>query len=385
MTIKQWFNWRSLLGLIAVCIVSGTIFYSESLSKKIADQEKNNVSVWVEAQKTILNSSDSASLNLATKISSTNINIPIIETDEKDRISNNYLNLDTFEVKSNKNYLSETLESFKEYAPPIVLVINKNPYIANKYYYGPSELLKQVKYYPIVQLVIVFLFIVIVMLAQRANYNSRQNQVWAGMAKETAHQLGTPVSSLQGWLEMMKDIKGNEVITLEMEKDVNRLLLITDRFGKIGSIPNLEERNIIELIENMVDYIKKRAGVNVNFEVDTFGETVILSFLCPPLFDWVIENLLKNGLDAMEGKGKILITIKDTASQIIIDVSDSGKGISKQNINKVFNPGFSTKKRGWGLGLTLTKRIIEQYHKGLIYVLNSELGKGTTFRIILNK
>ena len=385
MAIKQWFNWRSLLGLIAVLIVSGTIFYSESLSKKIAEHEKNNVSVWVEAQKTILNSSDTASLNLATKISSGNINIPIIETDEKDKISNNYLNLDTFEVKYNKNYLSETLESFKEYAPPIILVISKQPYIANKYYYGPSELLKQVKYYPIVQLVIVFLFIVIVMLAQRANYNSRQNQVWAGMAKETAHQLGTPVSSLQGWLEMMKDIKGNEAITTEMEKDVNRLLLITDRFGKIGSMPNLEERNIIELIENMVDYIKKRAGGNVNFEVETYGEAVILSFLCPPLFDWVIENLLKNALDAMEGKGKILITIKDTASQIIIDVSDSGKGISKQHINKVFNPGFSTKKRGWGLGLTLTKRIIEQYHKGLIYVLNSEIGKGTTFRIILNK
>jgi len=161
--------------------------------------------------------------------------------------------------------------------------------------------------------------------------------------------------------------------------------LITDRFGKIGSMPSLEERNIIELIENMVDYIKKRAGGNVNFEVDTYGESIILSFICPPLFDWVIENLLKNALDAMEGKGKIRIAIKDTASQIIIDVSDSGKGIAKQNIGKVFNPGFSTKKRGWGLGLTLTKRIIEQYHKGLIYVFNSELGKGTTFRIILNK
>ena len=265
MAIKQWFNWRSFLGLIAVLIVSGTIFYSESLSQKIAAQERNNVSIWVEAQKTILNSSDTASLNLATRISSGNINIPIIETDEKDSISNNYLNLDTFEVKSNKNYLSETLESFKDYAPPIVLVINKKPYIANKYYYGPSELLKQVRYYPIVQLIIVFLFIVIVMLAQRANYNSRQNQVWAGMAKETAHQLGTPVSSLQGWLEMMKEIKGNEAITPEMEKDINRLLLITDRFGKIGSMPSLEEKNIIELIENMVDYIKKRAGGNVNF------------------------------------------------------------------------------------------------------------------------
>ena len=383
--IKQWWNWRSLLGLVAVLIVIGTVFYSESVAEKIAIQERNNVSTWVEAQKTILNSSDTASLNLATQITSGNINIPIIETDEKDKISNNYLNLDTFAVKENKNYLSETLESFKDYAPPIVMVISKKPYIANKYYYGPSELLKEVKYYPIVQLVIVFLFIIIVMLAQSANFKSRQNQVWAGMAKETAHQLGTPVSSLQGWLEMMKEIKGNEAIAPEMEKDINRLLLITDRFGKIGSMPNLEEKNIIELVANMMDYIKKRAGGNVHFELDTFGETSITALISPPLFDWVIENLLKNALDAMEGKGNILITVKDTAAQIIIDVADTGKGISKANITKVFNPGFSTKKRGWGLGLTLTKRIIEQYHKGQIYVLQSQIGKGTTFRIVLNK
>lgn len=383
--IKQWVNWRSLLGTIAVLIVIATVFYSESLSTKIAAQEKNNVEIWVDAQKTILNSSDTTNLNLATKISSGNINIPIIETDEKDSISNNYLNLDTLNVKNNKNYLSETLEEFKEYAQPIVLVISKKPYIANKYYYGPSELLKEVKYYPIVQLVIVFFFIVIVMLAQRANYVSRQNQVWAGMAKETAHQLGTPVSSLQGWVEMMKEIEGNEKIAPEIEKDVNRLLLITDRFGKIGSMPVLEEKNLIELVENMMDYIQKRAGWHVSFELNTYGETNILSLICPPLFDWVIENLLKNALDAMEGKGSILITIKDAAAQIVIDVSDTGKGISKANIGKVFNAGFSTKKRGWGLGLTLTKRIIEQYHKGQIFVLQSEIGKGTTFRIVLNK
>jgi len=383
--IKQWWNWRSLLGLVAVLIVIGTVFYSESVAEKIALQERDNVATWVEAQKTILNSSDSASLNLATKITSGNINIPIIETDEKDNISNNYLNLDTFEVKQNKNYISETLESFKDYAPPIVLVISKKPYLANKYYYGPSELLKEVKYYPIVQLVIVFLFIVIVMLAQRANFNSRQNQVWAGMAKETAHQLGTPVSSLQGWLEMLKEIKENEVIAAEIEKDINRLLLITDRFGKIGSMPNLEEKNIVELVGNMMDYIKKRAGGNVHFELESYGQTSIVALISPPLFDWVIENLLKNALDAMEGKGNISITIKGTAAQIIIDVTDTGKGISKANIGKVFNPGFSTKKRGWGLGLTLTKRIIQQYHKGQIYVLQSQLGKGTTFRIVLNK
>ncbi len=383
--IKQWLHWRSLFGLIAIVIVAGTVWYSDSLAKKIAEQERLHVSDWVEAQKTILNSSDSSSLNLATKISSENKVIPIIETDEKDQLSNNYINLDTLDVKKDPNYLADKLQRFKAYADPIVLVISKQPYIANKYYYGPSKLLQQVKYYPLVQLVIVFLFIVIMMLAQRANYQSRQNQVWAGLAKETAHQLGTPVSSLQGWLEMIKDMEGNEKIAVEMEKDINRLLLITDRFGKIGSKPVLEERNVVLLVENMVDYIKKRAGGKVQFRIDAPANTEIISMISPPLFDWVIENLLKNALDAMEGKGQIVVTIKDSIGQVVIDVADTGKGIAKAHVNKVFNPGFSTKKRGWGLGLTLSKRIVEQYHKGQLYVLNSEIGKGTTFRIVLLK
>lgn len=383
--IQQWLNWRTILGLVAVLIASGTILYSQFLAKKIATQERKNVEILVEAQRTILNASDTASINLATKIASENKSIPIIETNEKDSLTYNYLNLDTLAVKQDKNYLATTLETFKAYAPPVVLVISEKPYIANKYYYGESQLLKEVKYYPIVQLVIVALFIIILVMAQRANFKSTQNQIWAGLAKETAHQLGTPVSSLQGWIEMMRDIEGNEKIVPEIEKDVQRLLLITDRFGKIGSIPNLEEKNIIEQVQNMIDYIKKRASGKVVFELETFNETNIPSLISPPLFDWVIENLLKNALDAMEGKGKIAVSIKDTASQIIIDVADSGKGILKANIAKVFKPGFSTKKRGWGLGLTLTKRIIEQYHKGQIFVLHSEVNKGTTFRVILNK
>jgi signal transduction histidine kinase len=383
--IQQWLNWRTVLALVAVFIASGTIFYSQFLANKIATQERKNVEILVEAQRTIFNASDTASINLATKIASENKSIPIIETNEKDSLTYNYLNLDTVAIKQDKNYLATTLEAFKAYAPPVVLVISEKPYMANKYYYGESELLKEVKYYPIVQLVIVGFFIIIIVMAQRANYKSTQNQIWAGLAKETAHQLGTPVSSLQGWIEMMRDIEGNEKIVPEIEKDVQRLLLITDRFGKIGSIPKLEEKNIIEQVQNMIDYIKKRASGKVVFELDTYNETNILSLICPPLFDWVIENLLKNALDAMEGKGKIAVSIKDTASQIIIDVSDTGKGILKANIANVFKPGFSTKKRGWGLGLTLTKRIIEQYHKGQIFVLNSEVNKGTTFRVILNK
>jgi signal transduction histidine kinase len=244
---------------------------------------------------------------------------------------------------------------------------------------------KEVRYYPLVQLVIIGLFIIVTIVAQRSQYQNTQNQVWAGLAKETAHQLGTPVTSLEGWVEVLRDIPGNEKIVTEIEKDVDRLKLVSDRFGKIGSTPKLEERNLVEQISKMVDYIKKRASGKVQFVINSSGETFIPALVSPPLFDWVIENLLKNALDAMEGKGKIEVSMKDEAATVTIDVTDTGKGISRNNISKVFKPGFTTKKRGWGLGLTLTKRIVEQYHRGQIFVKNSEPGKGTTFRIVLNK
>jgi len=383
--IKQWLNGRTAFALIALLITGGTIYYSQYLAHKIAAEERKNVEIWVQAQKTILNSSDTTSLNLATKISSENNKIPIIETNEHDSITNNFLNLDSNRIKTDGNYLNNKLEEFKQYSPPITLIISTSPYIANKYYYGESNLLKEVKYYPVVQLIIVALFIVILATAQYTSYKSTQNQLWAGMAKETAHQLGTPVTSLQGWLEMLKEIPGNEKLVPEIEKDINRLLLITDRFGKIGSIPHLEEKDIVEQVNNMVAYIKKRAGGKVLFHVQTHNETNIPALISPPLFDWVIENLLKNALDAMDGKGNITVDITDSTTQIVIDITDTGKGINKANVNKVFRPGFTTKKRGWGLGLTLTKRIIEQYHKGQIFVHHTETGKGTTFRIILSK
>ena len=384
--IQQWLNWRTALTLFAVCIVTGTIFYSNYLSKKIAAEEKQKVATWVEAQRTLITVTDETSLNLAIMISTGNDDIPIIETNEKDSITSNYVNLDSAEVKLNKNYLQEKLDEFKRVHPkPIVLPISQKPFAENRYYYGESRLQKEVRYYPIVQLIIIGLFIVITVVAQRSRYENTQNQVWAGLAKETAHQLGTPVTSLEGWVEVLRDIPGNEKLISEIEKDVNRLKLISDRFGKIGSIPKLEERNLVEQINSMIDYIKKRASGKVQFNFNTNNETNIPAMVSPPLFDWVIENLLKNALDAMEGKGKIDVTVKDEVASVIIDVKDNGKGISKQNIPKVFKPGFTTKKRGWGLGLTLTQRIVEQYHKGKIFVKSSEIGKGTTFRIVLSK
>ena len=211
-----------------------------------------------------------------------------------------------------------------------------------------------------------------------------QNQLWAGMAKETAHQLGTPLTSLKGWVEVLKEMPGNEKIAAELAKDTDRLQLVSDRFSKIGSTPSMEEKDLVKQITRVVDYIKRRAPERVIFDVNTNGYAAIPVKISASLFDWVIENLLKNALDAMGGKGKITINMHQTAQQVLIDVTDTGKGISAANINKLFKPGFTTKKRGWGLGLTLSKRVIEQYHKGQLFVKHSEPGKGTTFRIILN-
>ena len=379
----RWLNFRNLLAAIAIIIVSGSIIYSRYLTQKIARDEKNRVENWVEAQRTIMNSESQTIPPLAIKIIQENVDIPIIETDEKDSITN-YRNLDSIKVIKDASYLEDKLYQYKAQRPPIILKLSDTPYIANRYYYGESRLQQEVRYYPIVQLLIIGLFITVVIIAQRSSYRSIQNQLWAGMAKETAHQLGTPVTSLQGWIEMLKEIEGAGYIAPEIEKDVNRLLLITDRFGKIGSTPKLEEHNLVEQVQYMVDYMRKRAGGKVQFVLNANGKEEIPAMISPPLFDWVIENLLKNGLDAMDGKGTITVNLFNHATQNIIEVTDTGKGISKANIKNVFKPGFTTKKRGWGLGLTLTKRIIEQYHKGTIYIKNSELGKGTTFRIELN-
>jgi signal transduction histidine kinase len=385
--LSPFLNWRTGLAALAIAIVTGTIFYSNYLAKKIAADERKKVNVWVQALKTRIYATEQSALDLTNVITAENTEIPIIGTDEKDHPlgSSDVSNLDTALIKADPFYLTKKVQEFKSQHPPITVEISKDPLVYNKYYYGDSDLLKQVRYYPIIQLIIVALFIIITLITVSVRNKSTQNQVWAGMAKETAHQLGTPLSSLQGWVEILKDNTQSEKIAVEMAKDVDRLKLVSDRFGKIGSTPQLEEKNIIELITNMVAYIKRRAPDKVNFTINSFNEIAIIAPVNAPLFDWVIENLLKNALDAMEGKGSINIAIKKETTHIVIDVIDTGKGISKQHINNVFKPGFTTKKRGWGLGLSLSKRIVEQYHKGELFVKHSEPGKGTTFRMVLKK
>ncbi|MCZ2223334.1 MAG: HAMP domain-containing histidine kinase [Chitinophagales bacterium] len=380
----RWINWRTLLTFAAIVIIGSSIIYSNYLAKKITADERRKIEQWGAAVRTNSNPNFTETHLTGKILTENSIEIPILLLTEKDSLLD-FRNLDSLKIYTDKNYLQEKIESFKKLHQPIEWINPLDSTQKNKVYYGESKLLQEVRYYPMIQLIVAGLFVLIVVIAQYNRYKSTQNQVWAGLAKETAHQLGTPVSSLQGWIEMLKEIKGNEKIVPEIEKDVQRLLLITDRFGKIGSKPITEEKNIVEQINNMIDYVKKRAGTKVSFSINSNNENNIIAMISPPLFDWVIENLLKNALDAMDGVGAITIQVKDEVSNIVVDVSDTGKGIDKKNINKVFKPGFTTKKRGWGLGLTLTKRIIEQYHKGQIFVLKSEIGSGTTFRILLPK
>lgn len=365
-------------------IVSGTIIYSQYLARKIAGEEKQKVEQWIEAGKFVINSPPDADTRLASMILTENKTIPIIETNEKDSIIQ-FINLDPAKAANNISYVENKLKQFKSQNPAIAWADPADTTKINRYYYGNSKLLNEVRYYPLIQLFIVALFISIIFISLRSSYRSVQNQVWAGMAKETAHQLGTPVSSLEGWVEMLKESSGNEKIVQELEKDVDRLRLVSDRFGKIGSTPQLEEIDLVAQINTMVDYMRKRATGRIIFSVNTHNKPHIPARVSAPLFDWVIENLLKNSLDAMEGKGNITVDINDDNREVHIDVTDTGKGISKQNAGRVFKPGFTTKKRGWGLGLSLSRRIIEQYHKGEIFVKQSEIGKGTTFRIVLKK
>jgi signal transduction histidine kinase len=393
-------NWRSFLALVAIVIVSATIFYSQYLAKKIAADERQKVEMWVAASKSML-SNPGMDLTLPNLIRNGQQSIPIIETNEQDSITG-YINLDTAMASQDKNYLYRKLKKFRAENRPLEMKLSDTPYIANRYFYGHTSLLDEVRYYPLVQLFLVALFIFFILYSITIRNKATQNQLWAGMAKETAHQLGTPVSSLEGWVEMLRESNTDPRTVQEIQKDVDRLKLVSDRFGKIGSKPQLEEKDVIVQVRSMMEYIRKRAAGRVQFSLQTPGQpnptpnqspsqsipdtpTPLYARISGPLFDWVIENLLKNALDAMEGKGSIAITIQEFEKEILIDVADTGKGIAAKNLQKVFKPGFTTKKRGWGLGLSLSKRVIEQYHKGQLFVRQSEVGKGTTFRIVLKK
>lgn len=308
--------------------------------------------------------------------------VPVIITDSSKSKMIAFGNIDSIKI-NDRNYANEMLSVMQTQNNPIVVKLYG---IGKSYvFYKDSFLLTQLKYYPLVQFIIIGLFLFVAYLLFSTSRNAEQNQVWVGMAKETAHQLGTPLSSLMAWVEILKMKKIDTATISEIEKDVHRFEIITQRFSNIGSLPKLEKQNIVKSVYDAIDYVMARSSRKVKISVNISKDVEYAIPLNEPLFEWVIENLCKNAIDAMDGEGKIDISITEENQFIMIDVSDTGKGIFKSKFKTVFKPGYTSKKRGWGLGLTLCKRIIEIYHKGKIFVRNSTIGKGTTFRIVLNK
>ena len=366
---------RWIIIIASFFIVSLILWNTYAFFQIFKNEERIKMQHWAVAQKKINSEDLNADLELPLDIIRT-ANIPIIQT-ENDSIINT-VNIEE-DILKNKVKLASLLVDLKNQNDPIVMKISSDK--THYLYYGDSSLLKKLKYYPIALLLIIFLFGAVVYNFYRSTKMATQNKLWAGMAKETAHQIGTPLSSLIGWLEIMKADNVDETTITEIEKDINRLQTITERFSKIGSEPILEVKDIVNETHKSFDYLKSRFSHQVSFSFNAPEHPIYVS-LNPALHSWTIENLMKNAIDAMKGKGQLDLQLEmDGHHHIRLSITDSGKGIPKKQFRRVFEPGFTTKKRGWGLGLSLTKRIVEEYHKGKIRVAHSDIGKGTTMQI----
>ncbi|MGC1391498.1 MAG: ATP-binding protein [Bacteroidales bacterium] len=375
-TLRKFF-----LFLIAILIGMGSLIYTEYLVSKLKVEERKNVQMWAEATRLISLPDTIQNVEFLSAIIENNNTVPVILTDESDSIIS-ARNFDAHK-SGDYRYIKTQLEKIKERNKPIVNNLENGHF--NLIYYKDSIILSMLIYYPYIQLGIIIFFILVSYLAFRSSRKAEQNQVWVGMSKETAHQLGTPTSSLAGWIEILQQKYPDISITKELAIDVERLEKVTERFSRIGSKPAITNGNIIEIISRTVDYLKSRTSSKVKIIIDYNPEGKIEVPLNSALFEWVIENIFKNAVDSMEGTGEITVRITETEKHAWIDISDTGKGIPKSAFNKIFNPGFTTKQRGWGLGLSLAKRIIEEYHNGKIFVRHSEIGKGSCIRIVMDK
>jgi len=382
-------NLKWIILAVSTVISIGSIYYTNILVEQLKEREINQVKLYARALEYTINESDDNILFISEEILNKNTSIPTILINEKDEfIFYNNINISpTWSEQRKKEMLAREVKEMKKIFPPIEIILKDAGVVFGKQYvcYKNSALLSQLIAYPYIQLSVIAIFGFISYLAFNYSKIAEQNRVWVGLAKETAHQLGTPLSSLMAWVEVLRDDPEirNKGIVEELDKDIQKLRMVTERFSSIGSTPTLKEENVYQLINNVVEYLKPRVSSKINFEVYTLSET-IRARVHAPLFEWVIENLCKNAVDAMGSNGTIAIKIlRGSEGKVLIDLSDTGKGIPKGIISNVFKPGFTTKKRGWGLGLTLAKRIIELYHEGSIFVKSSDENMGTTFRIEL--
>jgi len=377
---RKKFIWKLLLLVVAVTIGVGSLFYTSRLVRQIKEEERKKIEHWAEATRLVASQENDDILNFLVSLIEENSTVPVILTDDQGNITST-LNLDSARV-SDQQYVNHQLRKMKDKGDVIEFTFGESS--KNYIYYRDSTILTKLIYYPYVQLAVIVLFITIAYMAFSMARTAEQNQVWVGMSKETAHQLGTPTSSLSGWAELLKMNMPDSTLPDELARDVERLEKITDRFSKIGSRPELTRESLQEVISGSLDYLRSRSSSRVEFRVvDRSDDGNITVPLNVSLFEWVLENLIKNSIDAMNGVGEITITITRQGGFAIIDVQDTGKGIHKSAWKNIFKPGYTTKQRGWGLGLSLAKRIIEIYHKGKIFVRHSEPGNGSCIRIVM--
>lgn len=385
-------RFKILLLLVAIMIGVASLLYTNWLTNKMAQEERNKVELWAEATRELIDASievttpqmaelETRFLNFLNMVTTRNTTIPILIINP-DGTVNTPANI-KFNENRREEVLSKELKKMKDYAEPIPIKLGEDNTLL--LYHRESTILRNLRLYPIVQLVVILIFITVAYFAFNATNRAEQNQVWVGMSKETAHQLGTPISSLMAWIELLKLKDVDESLIKELERDTSRLERITERFSKIGSKPELLRQNLVEALNSAVSYLKSRSSGKVKFinQFDTNAQ--VETPLNAALFSWVIENICKNAIDAMGNNGTITIALKEKEENVIIDITDTGCGVAKSQQKTIFQPGYSTKRRGWGLGLSLAKRIVEIYHSGKIFIKWSEVGKGTTFRIILNK
>ena len=375
-------RWKLLLLFSAVVIALLSLFYTQNLVKSLKAEERKKVELWAEATRELITAPDTAEyLVFLSSIIEDNTTVPVILTDGYDNIIT-VKNFDP-EKENDLAFLTLRLRRMKEKSTPIIIEFNDGT--VQRIYYKDSIILRKLILYPYIQLSVIILFIIVAYLAFSSSRKAEQNQVWVGMSKETAHQLGTPTSSLSGWIELLRLKQPDNSITSELARDVARLEKVTERFSKIGSKPELINENILSTITQTLDYLKSRTSSKIAFVIDAGNEAETVAPINAALFSWVIENLCKNAVDATEGEGTIRISLGSTKDHLLVDVTDNGRGIPKSDFKEIFRPGFTTKKRGWGLGLSLAKRIITEYHSGKIFVKHSEPGRETCIRIILKK
>ncbi|MCD8296601.1 MAG: HAMP domain-containing histidine kinase [Prevotella sp.] len=378
---------KIILVVTAVVIAVVSLVVSNTLVRELEEEEHNRMEVWAEAMRSLSKADENTDLNLVLKVIDKNNTIPVIVTDDDGEVHifrNIKLKGENYEdsMRNAKVISTRMMEDGKVIKIALDDTSKDTEYI--NVCYDDSIMLKRLAAYPYIQLGVVMLFVVVAIFALLTSKRAEQNKVWVGLSKETAHQLGTPISSLMAWTEILKESYPNDSLIPEMDKDVKRLELIAERFSKIGSLPEPVPSSLKEVLTHVIEYMDRRTSAKVAF-IREFPENDITVKINASLFEWVIENLCKNAVDAMEGTGAITLHVEETTERVVIEVTDNGRGIRKKDISNVFRPGFTTKKRGWGLGLSLAKRIVEEYHKGRIFVKWSEVGKGTTFRIELRK